>query len=191
MNKLKIKIMLITALCISLNSGFAQVNDNSTGPASIKTGTGSFTASILLPLTIHDVQPVNIGPKEYVKGAEYILINGLNQAPYCQYTVHGAVGKNMYVKVIGSTVGGDGKEIKDNGQGLKLYVTWTIDDGSGDFLPYSGSNTTPYILFDQSPQLYGARVLTAQFTKLNINTNAVSGLHIFHQTIEVSYNPGF
>ncbi len=188
MNIKKITIMLISALCISFNYGFAQVNDNINVN---KIGSSSFSASILLPLTVHDIQPRSLGPREYVKNAEYVLINSLGGTPYCQYTIHGAVGKNMYVKVMGSTVGSDGKEIKDNGNGVTLYVSWTIDDGFGDFAPYSGSNHTPYVLFDQSPELYGARVMTAHFNKLYVAPNAVSGIHVFDQTIEVSYNPGF
>lgn len=181
-------MLLITTLCISLNFAFAQVNDNLTLN---KEGSSSFSASILRPLTIHDVQPMNIGPKEYVKGAEYILINGHGVPPSCQYTIHGESNKNMYVKVVGSTVGADGKEEKNNGQGLTLFVTWTIDDGAGDFFPYNGSSNTPYLLFPQGSNPYGARVLTAQITKLLVDANAVSGNHIFNQTIEVSYNPGF
>lgn len=187
MNKIKYSVLLIFVLCISFSFGFAQVNDNS---STVKTGIGSFSASILIPLKIHDVQPVSIGPKEYVKGAEYILVNSMGVTPYCQYTIHGQSNKNMYVTVVGSTVGADGKEIKNDGNGVTLYITWVVDDGAGDYVPYSGNNFTPYLLFPQPlPANYGARVVTSNFTKLLIDAGATSGIHIFTQTISVSYNP--
>lgn len=187
MNKIKYSILLITALCISYSHVLAQVKDNSTEPASVKKGTSSFSASILRPLTVHDIQPPSIGPDEYVRGANYNLATQFG-FPFCQYTIHGEKNRNFYIKIIGSTVGTDGKETKtlDNGR-ITLFVAWQINNTIGGLMDFDGTTNTQYLLLPQNG--FGARVLTAFFKQLNIAADATPGLYEFEQKIEVSYNP--
>jgi hypothetical protein len=173
-------MMLIAALLISFSYSYAVVNDNLTVN---KTGTGSFSASIIIPLKIYNAEPSPVGPREFVRGASYDMTTS------CQYTIHGQLYKNVFVKVYG-TVSGTGKQIKDDGAGVKLYISWFYDD-SGDLVEYTGSSSTPYPLTPKSGETFGKAVIWSYYTKLEIASDATPGEHEFIQTVEVSYNPGF
>lgn len=187
MNKIKYSILLITALCISFGNGFAQVNDNST---TVKTGTGSFNASILRPLTVHNVvpEPLTNQVQEFVRGASYSVWDETLPFPgvpaFFTYTIRGEANKSVYIKVLGPTVDNAGRQSKTD-QDVTVTFIWKVQNGS--YQLYDGA-TVPHNLSKAPSEDFGKVLVTAQLETLVIGSGAPSGLRTFLQIIEVSYN---
>ena len=168
-------ILILFLLCVAIS--FSQVNDNIDVN---KTGTGSFSATILMPLTISDAGDAFLG--EFVKSdIPYTPDDALFESTILEFMVSGEPGYEFFYKIIPNFVGeqeGDVAEIEIGTLGL---------EESGGFGGFGGFATQIFGEQDYADILNeeGDFLITLQV--LSVKANG-SGTDTFLQTIEVSYN---
>ena len=195
MKKAKLNIAIFIVLLSFCVSGYStDVNDNSIPQP--KTGTGEFTCSTIAPISIYAIPDNIVTGLIFVKdddgNIDYNLSSYNSQT---LFEVHGEVGATFYASfnmTINSSTGEAGNSVNHGGGSngdVILNIIWDADDNGFDYQTFDVGDDFTLIYQSWGSAPHGRYYFRARYMGLTIEPDAVPGLYIFEQTVEVSYDP--